>query len=263
MKKTFILRKLPLLLLATGLVLTVTFAQSNSGNNNSSNRDTVPKKDKKIRDLDEAMWELEKGEIEVSKALREIDFEKIEREVRAAMKAMDVDMLKTQESVARAMKEVDFQKVNVDVQKALSQAQKELSAIDSEKMKKEIEQSLAQVDFNKMNVELQQLKELDLSKMKEELANIRPEIEKSLAEAKKDIAKAKQEISDYKNLVTALDKDGFLNKNEDYKVEYKNKELIVNGKKLSADAVRKYSEYLGDKEDFTIKKADDDFNINK
>ena len=263
MKKVFILKKFPLLLLATGLVLTVTFAQTNPGNNKSTNRDTVPKKDKKIRDLDEALWELDKGELELSKALREIDGEKIEREIRAAMKAMDVDLLKMQESAARAMKEIDFQKVNVDMQKALAEAQKELSTIDTEKMKKEIEQSLAKVDLNKMNAEMQKMKELDLSKMKEELANIRPEIEKSLAEAKKDIAKARQEISDYKNLVHALDKDGFLNKNQNYKVEYKNKELTVNGKKLSADAIRKYSEYLGDKEDFTIKKEDDDLNINK
>jgi len=263
MKKTLILKKLPLLLLATGLVLTVTFAQSNSGNNKSSNRDTVPKKDKKIRDLDEAMWELDKGEVELSKAMKEIDGEKIERELRTAMKAMDVDMLKMKEDVAKAMKEIDFQKINVDMQKALTEAQKELSAIDGEKMKKEIEQSIAKVDFDKIKIEMEKVKELDLSKMKEELANIRPEIEKSLAEAKKDIEKAKQEITDYKHLVNALDKDGLLNKSQNYKVEYKNKALIVNGKKLSTDALKKYSEYLSGKEDFTIKKDEDDFNINK
>jgi hypothetical protein len=82
-----------------------------------------------------------------------------------------------------------------------------------------------------------------------------------MKEAKKGIEKARVEITSFKNLVNALDKDGLLNKKENYKIEYKNNELTVNGKKLSADAIRKYSEFLTDKKDFTIQKEEDDFNI--
>jgi copper chaperone CopZ len=263
MKKTFILKKLPLLVLVSGLVLTVTFAQSNSGSKNSGDNDTVPKKEKKIRDLDEALFELDKGELELAKALKEIDGEKIEREVRAALKGLDIDMSTMKMDLAKAMKEIDMQKINVEIQKELGDVQKELKGIDGEKLKREIEQSLEKVDFDKIKVELDRIKEIDLSKMKLELENIRPAIEKSMQEAKKEIEKARQEISDYKNLVNALDKDGYLNKNQNYKVEYKNKELTVNGKRLSADVVKKYIEFLEDKEDFTIKKEDDHFNLNK
>lgn len=252
MKKTFI-RKLPLLLLLSGLVFTITFAQTNAGTNNSST-DTLPKKEKKIRDLDEALIELDRGEVELRKAMREIDAEKIEREIRVSLKNLDVDMARMKEDITKAMKEVDMAKIEIDIKNALKD-------IDGEKLSRQIKESMAKVDMNKIKIELEKVKEIDLSKMKLELENIRPEIERSMQEAKKGIEKARQEISSYKNLVHALDKDGLLNKNADYKIEYKNKELTVNGKKLSADAIRKYGEYLDDKRNFTIQKEADNFNI--
>jgi ElaB/YqjD/DUF883 family membrane-anchored ribosome-binding protein len=125
-----------------------------------------------------------------------------------------------------------------------------------------VQDALAKVDMKKIEVELDKLEKIDLSKIKTELESIRPEIEKSMKEAKKSIEKARSEITSYKNLVNALDKDDLLDKKANYKIEYKNHELTVNGKKLSADAVKKYSEFLADKRDFTIQKEADDLNIN-
>lgn len=254
MKQTFLRKKLPLLVVVSGLVLTVAFAQTGSGKNARGTTDTLPEKHKKIRDLDEALLELDRGEAELSKAMKEIDGEKIEREVRASLKSMDIDMAKMKEDLAKAMKEIDMQKMNADLQKALKE-------IDGEKIKMQVEEAVAKVDMEKVKAELEKVKEIDFSKMRKELENIRPEIEKSMKEARKDIEKARVEITSYKNLVNALDKDGLLNKNEDYKIEYKGNELTVNGKKLSADAVKKYSEFLTGKKEFTLQKEDDDFNI--
>ena len=261
MKRTFLLKKLPLLLLGSGLVLTVAFAQTKAGNDKKSFDDTIPKKQKNIRDLDEALLELDKGEVEMQKAMREVDGEKIEREVREALKGVDVDMARMKEEIARAMKEVDMQKINAQVQRDLAGAQKDLARVDMEKVKRQIEESLSKVDEQKMKAEMKKVREMDFSKMKKEMEGIRPEIEKSLREAKKNIEKARQEITSYKNLVNALEKDGYLNKAGNYKVEYKSGELVVNGKKVPADAVKKYNEFLSDKKDFTLQKDEDGLDI--
>jgi len=261
MKRTF-LKQLPLLVLVGGLVATVvSFAQTSSSAQTSTRNDTIPKKQKQVRDLDEALMEIDKGEIELNKAMREIDHEKIEREIREAMKGMDVDMAKMKEDLAKAMKDIDMQKINAEVQKELAGMQKELKEVDVEKIRKEVQASLASVDMEKVKAELGKVKEIDFSQMKKELEAIRPEIEKSLQAAKKDIEKARVEITAYKNLVNALEQDGLLKKGENYKVEYKNGELTVNGKKLSADQTKKYSEYLNGKDNFTIQQEDDDFSI--
>lgn len=255
MKKTTLLKTLPVLILGGALVFTaVSSAQTNSGNNRTGNTDTPPKKHKQIRDLDDALLELDRGEAEMMKAMKEFDSEKIGREIREAMKNMDVDMARAKEEIAKAMKEIDMQKISLDVQKALKE-------VDAEKIKAQVQQALAQVDMKKVQVELDKVKDIDFSKMKVELENIRPEIEKSLQEAKKSIEKARIEITSYKQLVEALDKDGLLKKEQNYKIEYKNSELTVNGKKLSADEAKKYSQYLNDKKDFMLQKEDDNFNI--
>jgi hypothetical protein len=261
MERTFILKKLPLLVIVSALVLTVTFAQSNAGNNKTSGNDTVPTKQKKVRDLDEALIELDKGEEELKRAMKEIDTEMIEREIREAMKKMDVDMAKMKVDIAKAMKEIDAVKINADIQKGLADMQKELKGVDAEKIKKEVAASMEKIDMQKMKEEMQVMKEVDMEKMRKELENIRPGIEKSLEGAKKEIERARKEITSYKNLVDALDKDGLLKKDQDYKVEYRDNQLTVNGKKLSAAETKKYSEHLSGKEKFTIQKEDDDFNI--
>lgn len=262
MKQLFSWKKVPLLMLALGIAATVAFAQSNSGNQKHSTNDTLPLKQKKIRDLDEALAEIDRGEAELQRAMKEIDHEKMEADIRHAMKHMEVDMAKAKEEMAKAMKEVDIQKINLEVQKAMKE-------IDWEKIQEDVKTSLAKVDMEKVKVEMEKVKgemekvkEVDFKKLQEDLAKIGPEVEKAMADAKVEIEKARKEIGDYKNLVNALEKDGLLKKGESYRIEYKNKELTVNGNKLPAESTRKYSEYLGNKKDFTLKKDEDGLNIN-
>ncbi len=262
MKKIFLQKKLPLLLLASGLVITVTFSQTTAGSNKKTTSDTLPKKEKQIRDLDDALLELDKGEAEMQKAMKEFDRDKMDKEIRQAMKGLDVDMAKMKKELAEAMKEIDAQKINAEVQKSMADVQKELAGIDAEKIKAQVQAALAGVDAEKMKADLAKVKEMDFSKLKKELANIRPEIEKSLLAAKKDMAKAKEEMMSYKGLVDALDKDGLLKKTGNYKVEYKDGELTVDGKKLSADETKKFNEFLSGKKEFTLQKNEEGMNIN-
>jgi chromosome segregation ATPase len=263
MKQILSWKKIPLLLIAVGVVVTVTVAQSNSGTQKYAANDTIPPKQKKVRDLDDALAEIDRSEIELQRALKEFDREKMEKEIREAMKTMEIDMAKMKVDIEKAMKEIDAEKINLDVQKALKE-------VESEKISKEIKESLAKVDMEKVKaemenakIEMQKAKEIDMSKIKAELEKIGPQVEKAMKEANVSIEKAREEITSYKNLVDALDRDGLLNKNENYKIEYKDKELTVNGKRLTSDATQKYNTYLSDKDHFTLEKNDDGLNIKK
>ena len=257
MKRTFFFKTAPLAVLISALVLTASFAQTRSGNGAIKSSDTVPKAHKQVRDLDDALLELDNGEAEIE----QIDGEKIAREIREALKGLDVDMAKMKRDLAKELKEIDVQKINADVQQGLAEMQNSLKEIDVEKIKKEVQESLAKVDMTKIKAEVEKVKDIDFSKMKKELKAIQPQVENAMREAKVSIDKARVQLNAYKSLVNALDKDGYLKKDGNYKIEYKAGELTVNGKTLSADAVKKYNEFLG-KKDFTLQKEDDDFNIN-
>lgn len=255
MKQLLSWKKFPLLILACGLLLTVTFAQSNAVKQARSGSDTLPTKHKKVRNLDEAMADLDRSEIELKQAFREINQEKMEKEMREAMKRMEIDMSAVEVDIARAMKDIDMEKINLDVQKAMAE-------IDSEKLKAEVSEAMAKVDMQKIKAEIQKAKSIDFKKMKAEMEAIQPHMKKAMKEAQVGIAQARKEITLYKNLVAALEKDGLLKQDENFTVEYKNGELTINGKKLSAEAAGRYKKYLGNKEDFTLQKDDDGLEIN-
>lgn len=94
------------------------------------------------------------------------------------------------------------------------------------------------------------------------MKDLGPKIEKEMEKAKADIEKAKIEMKEYKGFVDGLDKDGLINKKEGYTIQHKNGELIINGKKQPTEVYSKYRNFLEKHEKFTIKKSDDDFNIN-
>ncbi len=216
--------------------------------------DTVPKNkaDKKIRDLDDVLDELDRAEIKVN-------MEKVNAELKEAMK--QIDGAKIQMEINKAMKEVDMEKIRAEVDKVTNE-------IDAAKIEKGLKESLASVDWERMNKQMEELKKIDMSKldadmkkMEIEMKGLGPKIEKEMENAKASIEKAKVEMREYKSFVDGLEKDGLINKKEGYSIQHKNGELIINGKKQPADVYNKYRAFLKNHEKFTIKKSDDDFNI--
>ena len=216
--------------------------------------DTVPKNkaDKKIRDLDDVLDELDRAELKV-------DMEKVNEQLKEAMK--QIDKAKIQMEIDKAMKEVDMEKIRAEVNKVNNE-------IDAAKIEKELKESLASVDWEKMNKQMDEVKKIDMSKldadmkkMEIEMKGLGPKIEKEMKNAKASIEKAKAEMKEYKSFVDGLEKDGLINKKEGYTIQHKNGELIINGKKQPADVYNKYRTFLKKHEKFTIKKSDDDFNI--
>jgi hypothetical protein len=231
--------------------------------------DTIPqKKDKKIRDLDEAIAELEavdlkvemdKALAEVTKAMKELDMQKIQLDVQRSLKEVDFDKIKAE--VDMAMKEVDMQKIQLEVQRSLKE-------IDFAKIEKEVKESMAKIDWDKMKAELDEVKNIDLSevdaevaKAKEEMKKIGPQIEKEMQKAKVEIEKAKVEMKEYKSFVDGLEKDGLINKKENYSIKHKDGKLIINDKEASSATYEKYRSFLDKHKKFNIDKDADDFDM--
>jgi transcriptional regulator of heat shock response len=217
-------------------------------------QDTVPpKKDKKIRDLDEVIAELDNIDLK-------LQMEKALKEVAEAMKHMDAEKMRL--DIEKSMKEVDFEKIKMEVDKAMKD-------VDLARIEKEVKESLAKIDWDKMKAELDEVKKIDLkevdqelAKAKKELENIRPRIEKEMQKAKLEIEKAKIEMKEYKSFVDGLANDGLIDKKEGYSIKNKGGRLIINDKEASDKTYDKYKSFLEKHPKFNIEKNKDDFNIN-
>ncbi len=230
--------------------------------------DTVPKKsmekEKKIRDLDEALEEMEKAGIqldaakmqkEIAGAMNNIDVEKMKMQVEKALQ--QVDMAKMQHEVETSLAKVDWEKMKGEMANAMNE-------VDIKKIQQEVKASLQKIDWDKMKAEIEKVKDIDMSKMKMEmdkmkvgLTKIKPEIEK----AKIKMEMAKTEIKEYKAFVDGLENDGLINKKEGYSLKHKDGLLEINGKKVSEQVNSKYRLFLEKHKTFTIRKDGDNFYI--
>ena len=229
--------------------------QQNPGNPGKKQQvqDTIPeRKDRKVRDLDEAISELERVDINehVEKALKEVS---------AALKQIDAEKMKL--DIEKSLKEVDFDKIKMEVDKAMKE-------VDAAKIEQQVKESIAKIDFEKMKAELEKIKQIDLAKVDAELAKARkemekagPEIEKELKKARVEIERAKAEMKEYKTFVDGLSSDGLINKKTGYTISHEDGKLTINGKQASAGTYNKYKTFLEKHKKFRIKKDLDDFDL--
>ncbi|MGZ4019953.1 MAG: hypothetical protein ACXVJ5_12955 [Flavisolibacter sp.] len=282
MKRDFWLKQLPILLIISALVVTAAAWQVAPGKSTRTITDTVPDKNK-VKSIDDALEQLEKSQKELERTLQEknwdkemkdaldkahFDAEKMKLQIDEAVK--QIDAKKIQDEVAKAMKEVDLQKMKADLQENLDkvdmkdmklQLENAMKQVDAAKIQADIKASLSKVDVEKIKLELDKVKQIDMKGIEENLRKMKPEIEKSMQDARQSIEKAKKELTEYKTFIDGLDKDGLIDKDKSYTIQYKNGELIINGKKQPAEVVKKYNSYLKGKKDFTLKKDDDNFDI--
>jgi chromosome segregation ATPase len=282
MKRIFWLKQLPIALIVLGLVITATAWQGQPGKTTHTITDTIPDKNK-IKNIDEALEQLEKSKKELERTLQQkdweiemkealdkshFDIEKMKIQMDEAVK--QIDAKKMQEQITEAMKAVDLEKMKVELQQNLEkvdvtqmkeQIEKAMKQIDAAKIQADINSSIAKIDMEKIKLELDKVKEIDFKGIEENMKKMKPELEKSMQNAKESIEKAKKDLSEYKSFIDGLDKEGLIDKDKDYSIQYKNGELTINGKKQPASVVKKYSGFLNGKKDFTIQKNEDNFNI--
>ena len=100
--------------------------------------DTVPKNkaDKKIRDLDDVLDELDRAELKV-------DMEKVNEQLKEAMK--QIDRAKIQMEIDKALKDVDMEKIRAEVNKVTNE-------IDAAKIEKEMENAKASIEKAKVDM---------------------------------------------------------------------------------------------------------------
>ena len=232
--------------------------------NGYDNCDTIPKKEsreKKIRDLDDVLDELNGADLKM-------DMEKMQKELNESMK--NLDMKKMQLDMEKSMRDVDFQKIQKEIEQSMAKIDfpnmekemaKAMKEIDAVKIQKEIQESMQKIDFDKMKIEMDRIKDIDMEKMQAYLGKIGPEIEKSLENAKVEIEKAKAEMKEYNEFVDGLEKDGLLKRKEGYTIKHKDGELFINDKKATDATYKKYKPFLDKHKKFTIEKSDDDFDI--
>jgi hypothetical protein len=226
------------------------------GQYQQSKNDTTPKKktdrEKKVRDLDDVLDELDKADFD-------INMEKVQKEIEKAMK--EIDMAKIQREVQESLAKVDFKKIQEEMKEAMKD-------FDAAKIQKEVQESLAKVDWEKMKLEIEKVKDIDMKKMTEEMKKVQeemkelgPKMQKEMEKAKVEIEKAKAEMKEYKGFVDGLNDDGLINKKEAYTLKHKDGELFINGKKATEQTYNKYRTFLEKHKKFDIEKSDDDFDI--
>jgi len=233
--------------------------------------DTVPDrskiKERKVRDLDDALMELERAQADLEKTLN-TDMEKMKKELAEGLKKLDADRIRLH--IGQSLAEVDMEEIEKEINEAMLKVEKELAKADLEKIRMEIKESLAAIDTKKIKKELEKIKELDLAgvqeemeKARKEMQEIAPKLERELEQAKDEIQKTKKELKVLKEFVDALDRDALIDKDQDYTIEMKKNRLIINGKEQSQEVYNKYRKFLEGKKDFRIKKSEDDFDMDR
>ncbi len=216
--------------------------------------DTQPEKDQndhmKMKDFDKLTNDLDKKIMsEIGDALKNINFDQIAKDVENSLKAVDMEQI--MKTVNESIKSVDFDKILADVKSSLKD-------VDWDKHGKEVNEALreAKNEIEKAKIEI---KDIDMKEISKELQNARKEIEKSKAEiknidmdkimkeAREGIAEAKEELKQTKAMFNEMEKDGLISEKDGFTVEFKDKDLYINGKKQPENVANKYRKYVKDK----------------
>ena len=180
-----------------------------------------------MKNLDNQMKNLDmsKFQIEADEAIKTVDFEKI---------AAQVD---------EANKNINWENINNEVAKNLN-----VSKLKLVEVKKEMERVKANFEKQKAHIKIN-------------TGEIKANIEKAMKNAKISMEGAKEELRNMKEFTNELEKDGLINKSKAYKIEVKEGELYIDGKKQSKEISDKYRHHYG-KSDFTIDMSEgDEFRI--
>lgn len=174
--------------------------------------------------------DLQKMEQEVAASLKSIDFDKISKEVELSLK--DIDTEKILADVKKEISNIKFDEINSETKLALANAQEELAKaqdeikkINKEEIRKEIENARVQLEKNK-----DEFKKIDLSRI--------------MKQAQEGIDKAKLELKQLKTMFNEMEKDGLIDQKKGFSINYKDKELYINGTKQPEQVTDKYRKYF-------------------
>ncbi|MDB5248005.1 MAG: hypothetical protein JWQ40_2399 [Segetibacter sp.] len=189
-----------------------------------------------------------------------------------AVKQLNVEMEKLHEEIKRIDLTINHEQINqalkqVDQQKMSAQIDESLKKIDWKNLQKDMDRDMVKINKKQLIEVKNQMEKLkvDLKKQQMDLKldlnigakKIKEEAVHSMQDAKKSILKAKEEIKDLQEFTDALQKDGLIDKSKAYKVEVKEGQLYIDGKKQSKEVSEKYRKYYR-KNNLTINMSAED-----
>jgi vancomycin resistance protein YoaR len=257
MKQHFSLAKIVFVL---AMIVTIigfsAFSQQKKGDKYSfrqeqetNNDDTTPSRKRNRAEspgdfdkLDMAMRQLETKMKELDIKLNKLDVTLNLKELNALK---EVDMEKISSQIDESLKSIDWEKINADIEKSVSRVNK----VKMEELKAEMKKVEADLKKQKLDDRLTDIK-VDAEKIKED-------VEKVMREAKEGISKAKEEIKILQEFTNKLQEDGLINKSKGYRLEVKDDELFIDGKKQSKEVNDKYRKYYR-KGNFTLDMSEGD-----
>lgn len=209
--------------------------------------DTLPDKGTlSMKDFDNLQAELDQSLSQANDALKNLDLTKLQREIEASLKEVDMD--KIRKDVELALKSIDMEKIMADVSSSLKNISPEYKNTEIEKAlteaKKEIEKAkpeLQAIDKDVIKKEMEDAKK-EIEKSKGEIDKI--DINKIMAGARTGIDKAKEELHLTREMFTEMENDGLINSKNGFTIEFKNKNLYINGIEQSEKTTDKYRKYF-------------------
>lgn len=263
--KQFLLKKPAVLAGIAGLLLTGLVALSfedtpllrqQPGLQQTAN-DTVPEKEKRNaltrKEFDQLDEQLDKTMLDVTDHFKKVDWDEMSRSLSQAMASIDtrkitrdiqkalstIDVGKIIDDVRSSLKAEDWAACRSDVREALEKADKELARakteikdIDKEAIEKAMKEASAGMEKARKAME-----EINFDKLGDKISE--------------GMEKAKTELKQTSAMFDEMEKDGLISSKDGFTVEYKNKELIINGKKQPESVTEKYRHYFS-KDHFKI-----------
>lgn len=196
--------------------------------------------------LDQLDIELKQLDVHIDQLkeqLKNIDFSKTQKQLDAAMQKLDAQNISSQ--VNESLKKIDWSEVNKQMDKSIAK----LNKVKMMEVKKEIEKAKIQLEKQRLNMHFT-VPEIDTKKIKLEM-------EKAMKNARRSVETAKEEFKNLHDFTKALQSDGLIDKSKAYKVEVKEGELYINGKKQPKEISEKYKRYYK-KKDFSINLNEDE-----
>ena len=193
-----------------------------------------------LEQVNEALKKIDLSNIQqtIENSLKQVDIEKIMKDVELSIKSIDID--KIANDVSSSLKDINLDKTNGEIKEAIEEAKKgienareEIKDINMDEIKKEMENAKLEIERSKLT-----LKEIDVPKI--------------MKEVKSGIDEAKKELKQTKAMFDEMEKDGLISAKDGFTIEYKEKDLYINGTKQSEKVTDRYRKYF--KEDhFKIK----------
>jgi hypothetical protein len=217
--------------------------------------DTVPRNNDIDINIDmKGLEENIKKSMEMAqKSIQNIDFTKMQKQIELGMK--QVDMARLQTDINNSMKSVDWKKMQTEIDRSMKQIDLSKMQMNLENLQlnieKEVKDAMKNINTDEFKKSMEELKKINFDDMKKEMEKVQKEMELNkdhfkmdMDKLKVDMEKVKVEMGEIKHMTEEMEKDGLLNRTESNNIEYKDKELFINGKKQSPQMTEKYRKYF-------------------